>query len=194
MKLKQIPNILSVIRILLVFVFVFVFFALDNIYLALFIFLVAGATDVVDGYLARRYGWITNLGKILDPFADKLMQCTVLVSLCIADIVPLWFVIPFFVKEILTLLLGFLVIRRRSVTIVSKWYGKAAVVLFYATIAISIIARDFLAAHSVIKFCLFIPAVVFAIVALLAYIKHYAYLKREKVNKGKLIDNIRKEQ
>ena len=194
MKLKHIPNILSAIRILLVFVFLFVFFALGNIYAALVVFLVAGATDVVDGYLARRNGWITNLGKILDPFADKLMQCTVLVSLCIKNIVPLWFVIPFFAKELFTLIIGFIVIKRRSVNVVSKWYGKFAVCLFYATIAISIIAKDFLAAHPVIEICIFIPAVVFAIGALIAYVKHYAYLKQEEVNKGGLINNIRKEE
>ena len=100
MKLKNIPNILSCIRILLVFVFLFVFFVVDNIYLALLIFLIAGATDVIDGYLARRNNWITNLGKILDPVADKLMQCTVLLSLLIKGLVPVWFVVPFFVKEI----------------------------------------------------------------------------------------------
>ena len=53
MKFKNIPNILSCIRILLVFVFVFVFFVLENTYLALIIFLVAGATDIVDGYLGE---------------------------------------------------------------------------------------------------------------------------------------------
>ena len=127
MKLKNIPNILSVIRILLVFVFIYVVFVPENIYLALFIFLLAGATDVIDGYLARRNNWITNLGKILDPLADKLMQCTVLVCLWIKHIVPLWFVLPFFAKEIFTLIIGLIVIRRRSVNVVSKWYGKFAV-------------------------------------------------------------------
>lgn len=194
MKLKNIPNILSVIRILLVFVFLFVFFVIDNIYLALLIFLIAGATDVVDGYLARANNWITNLGKILDPFADKLMQCTVLVSLWIKDIVPLWFVIPFFVKELFTLIIGLIVIRRRSVNVVSKWYGKFAVCLFYATIAVSIIFKEFLLQHQVLKIIIFIPAVVFAIGALVAYVKHYAYLKKESVNKSGLINNIRKEQ
>ncbi len=194
MKLKYIPNILSVVRILLVFVFVFVLFGLDNTYLALLIFLVAGATDVVDGYLARRNNWITNLGKILDPIADKLMQCTVLVSLCIKGIVPLWFVIPFFAKELFTIIIGFIVIRRRSVNVVSKWYGKAAVCLFYATIAISIIFEEFLAENTVIAVIIFIPAVVFALAAIIAYVKHYSYLKKEEVNKSGIINNIRKEQ
>ena len=61
MKLKNIPNILSIIRIFLVFVFVFVFFVMDSPIGALIIFLTAGATDIVDGYLARRFNWITNL-------------------------------------------------------------------------------------------------------------------------------------
>lgn len=193
MKLKNIPNILSVIRILLVFVFVFVFFAVDNLYLALLIFLIAGATDVVDGYLARRNNWISNLGKILDPFADKLMQCTVLVCLWIKQLVPWWFVVPFFAKELFTLIIGFIVIKRRSVNVVSKWYGKFAVCLFYATVAVSIIFEDFLAENPILAIFIFIPAVVFALAALVAYIKHYAYLKKEDVNEGSFIDNLRKE-
>lgn len=194
MKLKNIPNILSVIRILLVFVFVFVFFAVDNLYLALLIFLIAGATDVVDGYLARRNNWISNLGKILDPFADKLMQCTVLVCLWIKQLVPWWFVVPFFAKELFTLIIGFIVIKRRSVNVVSKWYGKLAVCLFYATVAVSIIFEDFLAENTLLAIFIFIPAVVFALAALVAYVKHYAYLKKEDVNEGSFIDNLRKEQ
>ena len=191
MKLKHIPNILSIIRILLVFVFVFVLFVLNSPIWAIVVFLVAGATDVVDGYLARRFNWITNLGKILDPFADKLMQCTVLVCLCIKKIIPLWFVIPFFAKEIVTLLLGFIVIKRRNVVIVSKWYGKAAVCLFYATIVISVWFESFFAVHPIIKIFAFAPAVIFAIAALLAYVKHYSSLKQEDVDKGNIRDIIK---
>ena len=194
MKLKNIPNILSVIRILLVFVFVIILFAFDNLLLALLVFLIAGATDVIDGYLARRNNWITNLGKILDPVADKLMQCTVLVSLWIKQIVPWWFVVPFFIKEILTLILGAVVIRRRSVNVVSKWYGKCAICSFYTTVAVAVIFNDFLVKHPLIYILIFIPAIVFAVGAMIAYIKHYAYLKKEDINKSGIIDNIRKGQ
>lgn len=191
MKLKNIPNILSVIRILLVFVFVLVLFVGNNLYAALLVFFIAGATDVVDGYLARRNNWITNLGKILDPFADKLMQCTVLVSLCILNIVPLWFVIPYFAKEVVTLAMGFLAIKRRNVNVVSRWYGKFAVCLFYATIAISIIFKNFLAENTIISIFIFIPAVICSIAALFAYINHYSYLKKEAVNQNGILNNIR---
>ena len=191
MKLKHIPNILSVIRILLVFVFVFVLFALDEPVWAIIIFLIAGATDVVDGFLARKFNWITNLGKILDPFADKLMQCTVLICFLIKGYIPLWFVIPFFIKEGATLLIGLIVIKRRNVVVVSKWYGKAAVCFFYATVVISVWFESFFAVHPIIQALVFAPAVIFAIAAFAAYIKHYSTLRKEEIDKGKIRDVIK---
>lgn len=193
MKLKNIPNILSIIRIFLVFVFVFCFFFFEKPYIALIIFLLAGLTDVIDGYLARRNNWITKLGKILDPFADKLMQCTVLICLLIKNLIPWWFVVPFFAKELFTLIIGFVVIKKRDVAVVSKWYGKLTVCIFYATIAASIIFASFFSQHPVIAAIIFIPAVLSAIITTIAYVKHYAYLKDAEHKKGKLL-NIRKEQ
>lgn len=185
MKLKNIPNILSVIRILLVGVFVYTFFCIDA-YLSMLIFLLAGATDVVDGYLARKNNWVSELGKVLDPVADKLMQCTVLVCLYIKSIIPLWFVLPFFAKEIFTLIMGLIVLKRRSVVVVSRWYGKMTVCLFYATIVLSVLTEDTLrAAHPIVPILVFLPAVVCAIITVVAYVKHYAGLKHQKVNSKK---------
>ena len=191
MGLKNIPNILSLIRILLVFVFVFVLFALDMPILAIIVFLIAGITDVVDGYLARRFNWITNLGKILDPLADKLMQCTVLVCFWIKGYVPWWFVVPFFLKEISTIIIGLVVIKRRNVVVVSKWYGKAAISLFYVTVVISVAFSNFFATHEFIKILAFIPAIVFAMSAFVAYVKHYSALRKNEVEKGKIRDIIK---
>ncbi len=182
---------LSVIRILLVFVFIYVFFAVSPL-IAMFVFLLAGLTDVVDGYLARRNNWITNLGKILDPFADKLMQCTVLICLYIKRLIPLWFMVLFFAKEILTLLSGLLVIKRRSVVVVSKWYGKMTVCLFYLTIVISVVWKEALAENPVLSIAIFIPAAVSAVFTFFAYFKHYAKLKKEAPKPGGLL-NIQKE-
>ncbi|MBE6596141.1 MAG: CDP-diacylglycerol--glycerol-3-phosphate 3-phosphatidyltransferase [Ruminococcaceae bacterium] len=178
MKLKNIPNILSVIRIILVVVFVIVFFWVDK-YVAMVVFLLAGATDVVDGYLARRNNWITNLGKILDPFADKLMQCTVLISLYIEKLIPLWFVVPFIAKEFVTLLMGLIVMRKRSVVVVSKWYGKMTVCLFYATVVLSVLIADMLKDNIILTIIVFLPATVCALLAFGAYVKHYAGLRHK---------------
>lgn len=191
MKLKHIPNILSVIRIFLVFVFVFVLFVFDSPFWAIIIFLIAGATDVVDGYLARRFNWITNLGKVLDPFADKLMQCTVLVCFWIKGLIPLWFVIPYFAKEVATLVFGAIVIRRRNVVVVSKWYGKAAVCLFYLTIVISAAFKDFFTGNQLAQILAFAPAVICTLAVFVAYFKHYWKLKKEAVSRGKIKDVIK---
>lgn len=188
MKLKHIPNILSIIRICLVFVFVALFFA-DMIYAALFVFLLAGATDVLDGYLARRNQWISNLGKILDPFADKLMQCTVLVCLCIGGYIPIWFVSLFIMKEIVLLLLGAIVIKRRNFVVVSKWYGKLAVCVFYGTIVLAVLLKDFLLKNPLIAILFFVPAVAIAIFSLVSYVKQYSYLKHEEIQKGNILKN-----
>ena len=181
-KLKFIPNLLCVIRILLVFVFVYLSLN-DMLYAALIVFLAAGATDVLDGFLARRNNWITDLGKILDPFADKLMQCTVLIILSMRHILPIWFALVFILKEVVTLAMGLLVIKKRNVVVVSKWYGKAAVCLFYATVALSIILRDFLAGNAIAYAIMFIPAAVLAVCAFAAYFKYYySSLKTPKNN------------
>ncbi len=184
MKLKNIPNILSVIRIILVFVFVIVFFTAESPVWALVIFLTAGATDIVDGYLARRFNWITNLGKILDPFADKFMQCTALICLCIKSFVPLWFVLVFLAKELATLIIGLLVIRRRSVVVVSKWYGKTAVCLFYLAIFVCIVFRTFLENNPVVSVLMFATVAIFAALAFAGYVKHYSSLKKQEIDKG----------
>ena len=191
--MKNIPNILSVIRIILVLVFVVVFFLPISKLWALIVFLTAGATDVVDGFLARKFNWITDLGKILDPFADKLMQCTVLVCLCIENVVPIWFLLIFFAKEIMTLLLGFIAIRRRSVVVVSKWYGKASVCLFYATIFLAVIFRYVCNwnIEGLNQLLLFLPAAIMAVFAFGAYIGYYSKLSKDKIEHGKLKDVIK---
>jgi cardiolipin synthase len=87
--LRQLPNIISSIRILLVVPIAWTLH--HRLYVAtLWLFAVAGVSDAVDGALARRFGWQSELGAMLDPLADKLMLDTVFVMLALAGNLPVW--------------------------------------------------------------------------------------------------------
>ena len=191
MKLKNIPNILSVIRILLVGVFIYVFFNdyPNNLVWALVVFLTAGLTDVIDGFLARRFNWITNLGKILDPFADKLMQCTVLICMLTKKLIPAWLVIPFILKEFLMLLGGLLIIKKRRVVVVSNIFGKMTVVFFYAAVVLCISAREFLAQNPIVLYIICALVLIAAISAFVNYVASYFKTLKIKEASANAIEN-----
>ncbi len=136
----NIPNILTTVRLFLIPIFVIIFFSgYENSYLiAAAIFLFAGVTDVLDGYIARRYDMITNWGKLMDPLADKLMQLTVIFCLTYMGLVPLWAILIILIKELL-MILGSVLLYRREIVVGASWYGKVATVIFYLAIILIII-------------------------------------------------------
>ena len=87
--MRHIPNIISVIRILLV-VPIAIALARLQLSLAALLFFIGAASDGADGYLARRFGWQSELGGVLDPIADKLLLATAFVTLAYLKLVPLW--------------------------------------------------------------------------------------------------------
>lgn len=170
MKAKYIPNILSVIRLMLVPLFVYAYFNISTI-VALIVFFTAGATDVIDGILARKFNWITNVGKILDPIADKSMQCTVLICMSIGDtpLIP-WWMSAFFITKEVTMGFGALFLFKKKDTVVSsKWFGKLAVCVFYALIFVIIVVKP----PYPIVITLSVITVGFALMAFISYTRNY---------------------
>lgn len=138
--MRHIPNILSAIRLLLVGVFVGLFLS-DRVLAALSIFIFAFFTDVLDGRLARQYGWVSNLGKLLDPLADKLMTVAALVCVWLGHRKPVYLAlfILMAVKELL-MLLGGLFMARRQVVAFAAWPGKIATGLFAVGVVLSLVS------------------------------------------------------
>ena len=177
-KLKYIPNILSAIRIMLVPVFIHLFYAYyeSNIYLPLGVFLFAGVTDILDGYLARRNNWITNLGKLLDPLADKLMQCSVLICFATKNTVLWWLAATFIAKELFMICGAIITFKKIKVTVRSRWYGKITTAAFYAiAFCVFIFGMDGKRA-----FAIFIPVLIFELVCMVMYIFDTLRINDEK--------------
>lgn len=134
--LKHVPNALTVLRIAAVPVFVLLMLE-DRIYEAVVVFLIAEATDVLDGYIARRYQLITNFGKLADPFADKLMQLSALFLLAYKQ--KIMMAIPWLVltKDLFLLISG-VYLMRKKVYVQAKWFGKLATVLLFIGILLAL--------------------------------------------------------
>ncbi len=186
MKAKYIPNILSVIRIILAFVFaaIFIWWYPDGAVWAAVIFVVAGISDVVDGILARRFGWITNAGKILDPVADKLMQCISLICLVARDVLPLWILLVVIIKELM-MGCGAIILFKKSHEIgVAKHFGKAYTVLFYAVVFLFLIAGESISENTIATFLLCAMMAVAGVGALVLYYISYLKNKMKRTEKG----------
>lgn len=174
----NIPNALSIFRICLVPVFALVFFRggeYGQLY-ATGIFLLAGATDVLDGHIARKMGQITMLGRVLDPLADKLMVLVALVCCLVAGYIPLWAVVLYVVKEGAQGICGLILFRRVKDVPPANRIGKTGTVLFYITIAVNIVFDNL---NPVLKMFLLAVSLGCIFFAFASYIKRGIRLSRQ---------------
>ena len=125
----NIPNLLSLLRILLVPVFVILYLLssderMDLMYWSFGVLILSGVTDSLDGIIARKCNQITDLGKLLDPVADKLTQVAVVICLAtrFSQLIPL--VVICFVKELAQSIGGLILLRRGAEVRGASWYGK----------------------------------------------------------------------
>ncbi|MGN0481706.1 MAG: CDP-alcohol phosphatidyltransferase family protein [Lachnospiraceae bacterium] len=130
--LWSIPNVLSYIRIMLVPVFLYKYFTAKephDYYMAALIIIICSATDVADGFIARKFNMITDLGRLLDPIADKLMQMAILVALTITVKYMIVVVTVLVIKELSTFVLGVTIYGICNKRLDgAKWYGKVCTV------------------------------------------------------------------
>jgi cardiolipin synthase (CMP-forming) len=138
----SIPNLITLARILLVPVLVWAIIA-GEMQLAFLLFLAAGISDAVDGFLAKRFGMATELGAYLDPLADKVLIVSIYVALGITDVLPAWLVILVVSRDIMivgAVLLSWLVDNPVAIkpVLVSKLNTAAQIV--FATLTLGSLA------------------------------------------------------
>jgi len=169
-----IPNLVTLIRLLLLPVFVWVLFGLPSRQAAAWMLGILGATDWIDGYLARRLGQTSEFGKIFDPTVDRLWFFVAVVAIMINDSMPIWFGVLVLTREIVvgaamaiaTLFFG---MQRFDVT----WLGKSATFLLMFAVPGFLMANSSAPgsqAWEIATWCFGIPGLVLSYYTAIAYI------------------------
>lgn len=185
---NTVPNWLSFARIIMVPIFAYLFLndgIKNNIIWAVFVLALSGLSDFLDGKIARRFNQISDLGKVLDPVADKLTQITIAVLLYIKfsssseSLIKTfsWIFLIFIIKEFIMVLFGGIMIAIGLRPSAAEIYGKAATFVFYfVMIALFAFAPDVGAFNSLWTIPDALLVVLVAISALLTLVAFVSYL------------------
>ena len=186
--LRNIPNILTLFRIVLI-PFIVITVMNDDYIMAIVFFVISGLTDVLDGCIARKFNFITDFGKLIDPLADKLTQIATLVSIVIKGLIPYWILIVILLKEVI-MICGASFLYGKSTVVSSRWFGKLSTVVLYIAIFLSMSIRQFNLPpiYETINFYIYCFAVATTLFSLVMYFKTFYskdLLKKDTENKDK---------
>lgn len=163
-KILTIPNLLSLFRLLLIPVIIWLYTIRKDYFPAGALLILSGLTDLADGFIARHFNAVSDLGKILDPIADKLTQAAML--FCLVTRFPLM-AAPFGVlvlKEIFIGTTGLLMIRKTGKVVGADFHGKVATTLLYAMMVLHIFWIDITPAVSAATIVICLVSMLFTLV------------------------------
>ena len=179
-QLFTIPTLLSLLRRCMIPLIIWLYCTQKNYALTAVVLVLSGLTDMVDGYIARRFNMVTDLGKALDPVADKLTQASVmfcLLSRFRMMLVPLLLLI---FKEVCNGVISLVVIKKTGKVCGADWHGKVCTWLLYAMMFVHIvwfdISREWTTA--LIGICVIMMTLSFA----LYMVRNYKMLTKEVTN------------
>ncbi|MBR3634933.1 MAG: CDP-diacylglycerol--glycerol-3-phosphate 3-phosphatidyltransferase [Lachnospiraceae bacterium] len=177
----NLPNKLTILRTVLIIPFVIIMLTgccgILSDWIALFIFILASVTDLLDGKIARKYNLVTNFGKFMDPLADKLLVCSALICLLNMGRIPAWAVLIIMGREFI--ISGFrLVASDNGVVIAASMWGKSKTVSQMIMIGILIADIDFILFKILGIIALYV-SVALTIISLIDYIMKNKEVMRE---------------
>lgn len=174
-----IPNLLSVLRILVIGPFAY-FFLNDQLLWAVAMLAFSGLSDLFDGLIARKFNQVTELGKMLDPVADKLTQATIAVCLAVKHPILIPILLVFVFKELGMLVGGCILLKKKKRPCAAKWYGKVATFSFYISAVVIVVMEGVFHLYTtttvVISYVLLGITAVFMIYAMVRYFQIFLQL------------------
>ena len=180
--MKHIPNVLTIVRFILI-PFIVYFAVKEQYIITTIILLISGITDILDGVIARKFHFITDFGKLMDPLADKATQVATLVVLVMQNIIPFWILVVVIIKEFI-MVAGASFLYGKETVVFSKWYGKLSTVLFYIAIFSSLLIKYFNFPFNFANYIYYL-AVAVTIFSLIMYFKAFwvkGYIKEVNTN------------
>lgn len=181
-QIFTIPNILSFVRLALIPLIVWLYCVKKSPEWTALIIIISGITDIVDGFIARKFNMISDFGKVLDPIADKLTQATILFCLVMKFPLMLAPLILMFVKELTSFILGVMILKKTEQVHGAVWHGKLNTVLLDVIIIIHIIWYKI--AKPISALFIIICTIMMFISFVLYTISNIRYLKNKKTAKG----------
>ncbi len=174
-KIITIPNILSFFRLCLIPVIAVLYLGENYLWAGLFV-LLSGLTDIVDGFIARTFNMISDVGKVLDPIADKTTQGVIMLLLLTRFPLMLLPILMAIIKESFMAITGSMIIKKTGIVLGASWHGKAATLLLTATMALHIFWYDIPALPSALMIIL---SAVMILTSLVLYaVRNFGYLKK----------------
>ena len=179
-QLFTIPNLLSFLRLCMIPLIIWLYCSQNNYALTAVVLVLSGVTDTIDGFIARRFNMVTDIGKALDPIADKLTQASVMFCLLTRFqmmLVPLLLLI---FKEVCNGIMSLFVIKKTGKVCGADWHGKVCTWLLYAMMFLHIVWFDISRQWStaLISICVIMMTVSFA----LYMVRNYKMLTNEVMN------------
>ena len=182
-QIFTIPNLLSFLRLCMIPLIIWLYCSQENYALTAAMLVLSGITDTVDGFIARRFNMVTDIGKALDPIADKLTQASVMFCLLTRFQMMLIPLLLLIFKELCNGITSLVVIKKTGKVCGADWHGKVCTWLLYAMMFLHIVWFDIPREWStvLISICVIMMTVSFG----LYMIRNYKMLTKEVINNDK---------
>lgn len=182
-QILTIPNLLSLLRLCMIPLIIWLYCSRKNYALTAVVLVLSGITDTVDGFIARRFNMVTDIGKAFDPIADKLTQASVMFCLLTRFQMMLIPLLLLIFKELCNGIMSLVVIKKTGKVCGADWHGKVCTWLLYAMMFLHIVWFDIPREWStvLISICVIMMTVSFG----LYMIRNYKMLTKEVINNDK---------
>ena len=136
------PNLITLVRLALLPVFIWLLFDTDHRAIAAWLLASLGATDWIDGYVARRFHQVSNVGKVIDPVADRILVISGLLCIAAAAGVPWWFALTTLTRELTVSVLTLVLAALGAARIDVLWWGKVSTFALMTTFPLFLLTTN----------------------------------------------------